>query len=99
VAAIELLLKEGLGRAPQAAEPPTPRLPDNADAVKDMPWEEMQLLFASLYVDEIAAVLRGEGRALLRERLIALSDGERRILRETLAELRLESPLRRRISP
>jgi hypothetical protein len=36
VAAIELLLREGLGRVPQAEESPTPRMPENAAAIKNM---------------------------------------------------------------
>jgi hypothetical protein len=36
VAAIELLLREGLGRAPQAEEVPTPRMPTSVAAVEAM---------------------------------------------------------------
>lgn len=39
VAAIELLLREGLGRPPQAEELATPRLPENVDAVRNLSWE------------------------------------------------------------
>jgi hypothetical protein len=40
VAAIELLLREGLGRPATAEEVPSPRLPASAAAVKEMDWEE-----------------------------------------------------------
>jgi hypothetical protein len=87
VAAIEPLLREGLGRVAQAEEPAMPRLPENAHAVRNLGWEELQVLFATTYVDEIAAAVNGEGRELLRERLAALSDDERRVLREELAAI------------
>jgi hypothetical protein len=85
VAAIELLLREGLGRAPQAEEVPTPSMPANVSALQAMGWAEMQALFAATYADEIAAIQRTGGEALVRERLAALSDGERHALREALA--------------
>ena len=68
VAAIELLLREGLGRPPQAEETPAPRMPATAAAVTAMSWEEMQILGATLFADEIASVAEG-GDGLLRERL------------------------------
>jgi hypothetical protein len=49
-----------------------------------MGWEEMQSLFAATYVDELAAVQRNGGAALVRDKLASLSDGERRVLREAL---------------
>ncbi len=84
VAAIELLLREGLGRVPQAEENPTPRLPESAEAIENMSWEDMQLVFAAIYADEIAAVAKGRGDALLRQRLAVLTDGARNALREAL---------------
>ena len=44
----------------------------------------MQALFVATYADEIAAVLCNGGVALVREKLAALSDGERRALRTAL---------------
>jgi hypothetical protein len=38
IAAIELLLREGLGRAPQAEEAPILRLPDTAAEIEKMGW-------------------------------------------------------------
>jgi hypothetical protein len=52
-----------------------------------MSWDEMQALFAAIYVDEIAAVRRSGGEALVREKLRALSEGERRMLLDALLEL------------
>jgi hypothetical protein len=85
VAAIELLLREGLGRVPQAEEPTSARLPATAAAVSTMAWPELQLLASTIVADEIVAVMNGGGRELLRERLAPLSDDERCVLREELA--------------
>jgi hypothetical protein len=84
--AIETLLAQGLGRPGQAEEQPTPRLPSTVAAVKEMGWDEMHALFASLYVDEISAVQRDGGESLVRAKLAALSEGERRVLRKALLE-------------
>ena len=82
VGAIEVLLREGLGRPAQAEEAPTPRMPSSVAAVKALGWDEFQALFAATYVDEIAAVQRDGGAALVREKVAALSEGERRVLRD-----------------
>jgi hypothetical protein len=50
-----------LGRAPQSEAPPTPQLPKTAAQVKQMGWEEMQYVFATIYADEIEAVVRHGG--------------------------------------
>jgi hypothetical protein len=88
VAAIELLLREGLGRPPQAEEAPTPRLPRTADAIGRLGWDDLQTIFATHFAGEIAAVGEG-GEALLRERVTALDEGQRRLLREALDEVAL----------
>ena len=59
-------------------------MPANVQAVKAMSWDDMQSLFAATYADEIAAVLRDGGVALVREKLATLTDGERRALRTAL---------------
>jgi hypothetical protein len=51
-----------------------------------MGWEEMQVPLAATYVDEIAAVQRCGSEALVCEKLAALSEGERRALRQALVE-------------
>jgi hypothetical protein len=84
VAAIELLLREGFGRPATADEVRSPRMPANVDALIAMSWDDMQSLFAATYADEIATVLRDGGLTLLREKLAALSDGEKRALRTAL---------------
>ena len=87
VSAIELLLSQGLGRVATSEEPPAVRMPASVEAVKRMGWEEMQHLFAAIYVDELAQLQRaGGGEKLVRERVAALSEGERRGLREALRE-------------
>ena len=86
VSAIELLLREGLGRAPQAEEKPSPRLPESAAAVEKMSWQEMQGLAAMLMFDDLVAVQRRGAETVLRERVTALHESERRMLREALAD-------------
>jgi hypothetical protein len=86
VAAIELLLREGLGRPAVAEEPPTLRIPNTADALEAMSWSDMRSLFASLFVDEIGAVIRDGGDAHLLARVIALSPEDRKVLRAALAD-------------
>jgi hypothetical protein len=81
---VEVLLRGGLGRPAQAEERATPRLPKNAGAIGSMSWEDMQQFAATLLVDELLTVQRDGGEALLRNRLVALSDGERRVLRDAL---------------
>jgi hypothetical protein len=85
VAAIELLLREGLGR-PATAEVQSPRMAASVAAVKEMSWDEMEALFAAIYVEQIAAARRDGSDALVRAKVAALSEGERRVLREALAE-------------
>ena len=91
VAAIELLLREGLGRPPQAEENASPRLPRTAEAVEKLGWDDLQMIFATQFASEIAAVTEGGGRTLLRERVAALDDDQRRILREALDEVKIAS--------
>jgi hypothetical protein len=86
VAAIELLLREGLGRAPQADETPSGRLPTTVAAVREMDWADMQALFAAPYVDEIATVQHDGGESLVRKKLAELSEDARRVLRDALLE-------------
>jgi hypothetical protein len=87
VAAIELLLREGLGRPATAEEVHAPRMPANVAAVSKLSWGEMQALAAAIFVDEIATVRRSGGKALVREKLLALTQDERRLLRDALLEL------------
>ena len=64
-------------------------MPTDVGAVQEMCWDEMQSLFAALYVDEIATMRSdGGGERLVREKLAGLSEGERRVFREALARAR-----------
>jgi hypothetical protein len=85
VAAIELLLREGLGRPAQAQEPLVSRMPDTVEAVRAMSWADMQVLVAMMFADEITAVSE-RGPNALRERVAALSENERKMLRDAVAE-------------
>jgi hypothetical protein len=90
VAAIELLLREGLGRPPQAEEAASPRRPRTAEAVEKLGWNDLQMIFATQFASEIAAVTE-DGDGLLRERVAALDDGQRQLLREALDEVKIAS--------
>jgi hypothetical protein len=87
VAAIELLLREGLGRPPQAEEPRVSRIPDSVEAIEKMPWDDMQALFAAIYVEEIASLQDRGGEQLVRQKLSDLSPAQRDILRHELARV------------
>jgi hypothetical protein len=87
VAAIELLLREGLGRPPQAEEAASPRLPRTAEAVEKLGWDDMNAIFAAQFASEIEAVTKRGGDELLRERVAALDEGQRQLLREALDEV------------
>jgi len=67
VAAIELLLREGLGRPPQAEEASSTRLPQSAEAVEKLGWDEMKAIFAAQFANEIVAVIERGGEELLGE--------------------------------
>ena len=86
VAAVEVLLREGLGRPAQAEEPTKPSLPESVVGMECMSWQDMRYFASTLLVDELLTVRRDGGEALLRQRVAALSDGERRVLREALLE-------------
>jgi hypothetical protein len=84
VAAIELLLREGLGRPPQAEEVTSPRLPHSADAIEKLGWSDLRAIFATQFASEIEAVTERGGEAALRERVAALDLEQRQLLREAL---------------
>ena len=79
-------MRESLGRPPQAEDAAAPRLPRNAVDVDKLSWDDMQMVFASHFVSEVAAVSDDGGDALLRERVAALDDGQRQMLREALQD-------------
>ncbi len=91
VAAIELLLREGLGRPPQAEDAASPRLPRTAEAVEKLSWSDMKMIVATHFADEIAAVTEDGGGTLLRERVASLDEDQRQLLREALDEVKIAS--------
>jgi hypothetical protein len=74
VAAIELLLREGLGRSPQAEETSAPHLPATAAEVEALGWDELRALAAIHEPD------------LIRLEIASLTDEQKDVLREALAE-------------
>ena len=84
---IELLLKEGLGRAPEADEQSTAVLPRRAEDISDLSWTDLSSLAAALLVDELALASRRGGKAVLVEKLRGISDAERQVLEEALSEV------------
>jgi hypothetical protein len=84
--AIQALLHESLGRPGQAETQAAPALPRTAEHVRSLSWDQMTLVFATQFADEIAAVMHGDGDVVLRDRLAALGPDERRRLREALTE-------------
>jgi len=82
VAAIELLLREGLGRAPHADEPSTPRISRTAEEVEAFSWTEMQ---------DVAAVLKADEEEQVRQRLLALDEAASVVRRGSRGERRLNT--------
>ena len=91
VAAIELLLREGLGRPPQAEEAASPRLPGTAGAIEKLGRAEMQTIFAAQFASEISAITESGGTVALRKRVAVLDEGQRQLLREALDEVKIAS--------
>jgi hypothetical protein len=82
--AVEKLLQQGLGRAREAQESSTSEVPAVAADVMKLPWQDLQRFAATYLLDDLVGLQRRGAEALLRERLAALSDGERHALREAL---------------
>ncbi len=51
----------------------------------------MKMIFATHFASEIAAVTEDGGEAMLRQRVAALSEDERRLLRDAVDEVRIVS--------
>jgi hypothetical protein len=62
---VQALLHEALGRPGQAEAQAAPSLPRTEDQVRSMSWDQLTLLFASQFADEIAS-LAGGGDGVLR---------------------------------
>jgi hypothetical protein len=66
IKAIETLLREGLGRVGEA-EVVEPRMPTSADEVKNLSWDDLNLVFALTHAMEIRAVIDNGDVALQSE--------------------------------
>jgi hypothetical protein len=89
VAAVEVLLREGLGRPAQAEEPPAPRFLETAAGIESMSWRDMQYFAVLFFADQIESLVMLGGPEAVRERLAELSEGDRHILSRALAEFAL----------
>ena len=74
VAAIELLLREGLGRPAQAEEKPVPHLPATVAEAKALSWDDLRALPVIHEPD------------LIHLEIASLTKEQRSVLREALAE-------------
>ena len=85
IKAIETLLREGLGRVGEA-EILEPRMPSTVDEVKDLSWDELNLVFAMSHASEIRAVVE-DGDDALRSELEKWGPDERATFARVLAEV------------
>ena len=86
VAAIELLLREGLGRPPQAEKTQVPRLTEFCRSCREESWAEVEAVFAASFLTGIDELERVGGTKLVRNRVARRSEDVRNALREALAE-------------
>jgi hypothetical protein len=83
VAAIELLLREGLGRPAQAEEPPTaPRIPETKAEIEALGWEALKAL--ALAYPEAECLPEERRRPWLSERWVSLTQADRDAFRAVL---------------
>ena len=83
VAAIELLLREGLGRPAQAEEPPTlPRIPETTAEIEALGWEELKAL--ALAYPEAECLPEEKRKSWLFERWTGLTQADRDAFRAAL---------------
>jgi hypothetical protein len=87
VAAIELLLREGLGRPAQAEEPRHATLPSTREGIEQLSWTDLQAVFAVEFAEQIQTVVTGETTAVVRDRLREVGEEGRALLREALEEV------------
>ena len=79
------MLREGLGRVGEA-EVVEPKMPTSVDEVKNLSWDELNLVFAMSHVTEIRAVVE-RGQDALRSELAQWGPDERATFARALAEL------------
>ena len=83
VAAIELLLREGLGRPAQAEEPPTlPLIPETKAEIEALGWEELKALV--LAYPEAERLPQEKRKRWLYERWVDLTQADRDAFRAAL---------------
>jgi hypothetical protein len=87
VAAIELLLREGLGRPAQAEEPHHASLPSTPAGIQQLSWTDLQAVFAVEFAEQIQTVVMGDTESVIRERLAGVGEAGRALLREALDDL------------
>jgi hypothetical protein len=85
IKAVETLLREGLGRVGEA-DVIEPKMPTSVDEVKDLSWDDLNLVFALTHATEIRAVVDSGGEAL-RWELESWEPKERETLARALAEV------------
>jgi hypothetical protein len=85
IKAIETLLREGLGRVGEA-EVTELQMPTTADEVKNLSWDDLNLVFALTHVTEIRAVV-DNGDDALRSELDRMGPETRATLARFLAEV------------
>jgi hypothetical protein len=82
VAAIELLLRDGLGRPAQTEEQPMPQLPSTAAEAEALSWEGLKALV--LAYPEVEYLPEDKRRHWLLSRWVGLSQEDRDAFREAL---------------
>jgi hypothetical protein len=85
IKAVETLLREGLGRVGEA-DVTEPKMPTSVDEVKNLSWDELNLVFAMSYASEIRAVVE-RGDDALRSALEEWTPDERATFARALAEV------------
>jgi hypothetical protein len=85
VSAIELLLREGLGRPAQSEQQPGPVLPDDPKKIKRMSWNEMEAVASAMGLDALHTAAEHGSDTLLEQTVEALSPEQRELLRKKLA--------------
>jgi hypothetical protein len=83
VAAIELLLRQGLGRLAQGEEPPTlPKIPETKAKIEALGWEELKAL--ALAYPEAECLPEERRKPWLSERWVGLTQADRDAFRAAL---------------
>lgn len=82
--AMDLLFREGLGRAPQSEPAPQQSLPDTPEKIKRMGWQEMEQLAARLELDSLKSALDAGAEKSLRAGIEKLTSAQRELLEKAL---------------